>query len=85
MRGWRREAACWGSEVNFHSEKNTLPAKTLCLGCPVRRECLAWSVRTERRDNMTMPGIWGGLTPSERRERYPLDKTRYRQAERKLA
>jgi WhiB family redox-sensing transcriptional regulator len=37
-------------------------AKTLCLGCPVRTECLADSL-----DNRVEFGVWGGLTERERR------------------
>jgi WhiB family redox-sensing transcriptional regulator len=37
-------------------------AKSLCLGCPVRTECLADSL-----DNRVEFGVWGGLTERERR------------------
>lgn len=85
MRHWRRQAKCWGSKVDFHNEKSPAKAKGLCGLCPVQQECRDWAVKTERRDNVTMNGIWGGMTAAERREQYPLDKTRYRQAERRLA
>lgn len=39
-------------------------AKAICAGCPVRRERLAFAVRTHQAH-----GVWGG--PSEH-ERYPL-------------
>ena len=37
-------------------------AKTVCLGCPVRTECLADSL-----DNRVEFGVWGGMTERERR------------------
>lgn len=85
MRQWRKKAACWKSSVDFHNDKNPAAAKTLCSQCEVRPDCLAWAIRTEIRDNTSMPSVWGGMTTAERRKQYPLDKTRYRQAERKLA
>jgi WhiB family redox-sensing transcriptional regulator len=36
-------------------------AKAVCAACPVRRECLAFALRTEQ-----VHGIWGGTTPDER-------------------
>ena len=37
-------------------------AKAICLGCPVRTECLADSL-----DQRIEFGVWGGLTERERR------------------
>lgn len=37
-------------------------AKIMCMGCPVRTECLA-----EALDNRIDFGIWGGMTERERR------------------
>ncbi|WP_414942834.1 WhiB family transcriptional regulator, partial [Amycolatopsis sp. cmx-11-51] len=37
-------------------------AKAVCLGCPVRTECLA-----EALDGRINFGIWGGMTERERR------------------
>ncbi len=71
MANWRLKAKCWESSVNFHG-KNVEPAKLLCNACPVARECLSWAVDMERREGRDMPGVWGGLTASERRVLYPL-------------
>ena len=37
-------------------------AKAVCLGCPVRAECLADAL-----DNRVEFGVWGGMTERERR------------------
>ena len=36
-------------------------AKAICAGCPVRRQCLAFALRTHQ-----VHGVWGGLTEQER-------------------
>lgn len=35
-------------------------ARAICAGCPVREACLAAGIAEDH-------GIWGGLTPRERR------------------
>ncbi|MBC7373013.1 MAG: WhiB family transcriptional regulator, partial [Frankiales bacterium] len=37
-------------------------AKVMCLGCPVRTECLSDAL-----DNRIEFGVWGGMTERERR------------------
>jgi WhiB family redox-sensing transcriptional regulator len=37
-------------------------AKAVCLGCPVRTECLSDAL-----DNQVEFGVWGGMTERERR------------------
>ncbi|MFF5504771.1 WhiB family transcriptional regulator [Streptomyces roseolus] len=37
-------------------------AKELCVGCPVRSECLAYAL-----DRRIEHGVWGGMTERERR------------------
>ena len=39
-------------------------AKMICSGCPVRNDCLDWAIRTDDKW-----GLYGGLTPQERRRR----------------
>jgi WhiB family redox-sensing transcriptional regulator len=38
-------------------------AKAVCVACPVRAECLEWSLST-----FQDAGVWGGLGEDERRE-----------------
>lgn len=37
-------------------------AKSICMGCPVRSECLEWAMATGQE-----AGVWGGLSEDERR------------------
>ena len=65
------ETATWGSQAAcLKADPDTLfvqgaaqnRAKALCLGCPVRTECLADAL-----DNRVEFGVWGGMTERERR------------------
>jgi WhiB family redox-sensing transcriptional regulator len=55
-----------GIEFFFTDEENERDVsmyalgKTICSGCPVKKECLEWAVKHEAH------GLWGGLTPRER-------------------
>lgn len=62
-----RRAACGGSPVNLFFPEEIRPdargldqARAICARCPVREACLTAGMAEEH-------GIWGGLTPSERR------------------
>jgi WhiB family transcriptional regulator, redox-sensing transcriptional regulator len=61
---WPTEAACRGAEPDelFVPGAAQNRAKAVCMGCPVRTECLADAL-----DNRTEFGIWGGMTERERR------------------
>src|SRR5690606_40769288 len=61
---WTSLAACRSSEPDelFVPGAAQNRAKAVCLGCPVRTECLADAL-----DNRTEFGIWGGMTERERR------------------
>ena len=61
---WPRHAACRGAEPDelFVLGAAQNRAKAVCVGCPVRTECLADAL-----DNRTEFGIWGGMTERERR------------------
>jgi WhiB family redox-sensing transcriptional regulator len=66
--GAKREDAAW-IEQRLH-DPDTLfvqgaaqnRAKAVCVGCPVRTECLADAL-----DNHIEFGVWGGMTERERR------------------
>ena len=45
-----------------------MKAIELCAGCPVRIECLEYSLRVEARSRQTPSGIWGGTAPWQRRQ-----------------
>lgn len=66
---WRDRAACLDMDSNiFVGERATpggwsyAPALAVCAGCDVTEECLEFAVSS----NITV-GVWGGLTPNERR------------------
>jgi len=65
------QTATWGSRAACRqADPDTLfvqgaaqnRAKAVCLGCPVRTECLADAL-----DNRVEFGVWGGMTERERR------------------
>ena len=61
---WHARAACrdHGPDLFFAGDDaSNRQAKEICAGCPVRRQCEAAVPRTGS------PGIWGGLTPDDRR------------------
>ena len=61
---WRARAACRDEDVEslFVRGAEQRKAKLVCLGCPVRTECLATAL-----DNRIEYGVWGGMTERERR------------------
>lgn len=60
---WVELAKCRGAEDDLFPEgKQQKRAAAICMGCPVRQECLI-----EALDNQLEWGIWGGLTERERR------------------
>lgn len=62
---WMRQAACRSvdPELFFPGRgESTREAKAACAGCPVRVECLDYAIANGERH-----GIWGGLSPRERR------------------
>ncbi|MFF9043300.1 histone-like nucleoid-structuring protein Lsr2 [Streptomyces parvulus] len=61
---WHKRAACAGQDSSAWFRMGA-PARTTldtCRGCPVRAECLYDALTHE-----TPSGVWGGLTPAERR------------------
>lgn len=62
---WYDDAACQGLGWNafFGSDVDALASgRQLCASCPVRGRCLQFAI-----NNDITVGIWGGLTPAERR------------------
>ncbi len=61
---WTAASACRVSDPDdlFVTGAAQNRAKQVCLGCPVRTECLADAL-----DNRVEFGVWGGMTERERR------------------
>jgi WhiB family redox-sensing transcriptional regulator len=61
---WRARASCREEpeDVMFVRGAEQRKAKLVCIGCPVRTECLS-----EALDNRIEYGVWGGMTERERR------------------
>jgi WhiB family transcriptional regulator, redox-sensing transcriptional regulator len=61
---WRINALCRDTDPDglFVRGAEQNKAKNVCMGCPVRAECLA-----EALDGRINFGIWGGMTERERR------------------
>ena len=61
---WTLHAKCRGMEdALFPEGKDQKRARTVCLGCPVRANCLA-----EALDHRIRWGVWGGMTERQRRQ-----------------
>lgn len=66
---WRAAAACRFADPELFfpvsdfgkSVDQAAEAKAICAMCRVRRQCLAFALRTRQ-----VHGIWGGLTERER-------------------
>jgi len=61
---WTSRARCRGTQPDelFVQGAAQNRAKAVCLGCPVRTECLADAL-----DHGVEFGVWGGMTERERR------------------
>lgn len=61
---WVSWAACRGGDPDalFVQGAAQNRAKLVCMGCPVRTECLADAL-----DHRVEFGVWGGMTERERR------------------
>ncbi|CEG93513.1 WhiB family transcriptional regulator [Propionibacterium freudenreichii] len=61
---WPLQARCRGmNDALFPEGRDQKRAKTVCMGCPVRAQCLA-----EALDHHIEWGVWGGMTERERRQ-----------------
>ena len=66
---WRSAAACRSADPEMFfpisdsgpAREQTVKAQAMCATCQVRRECLAFALRTGQ-----IYGIWGGTTEHER-------------------
>ena len=61
---WVSESACRNVDPDelFVTGAAQNRAKAVCMGCPVRTECLSDAL-----DNRVEFGVWGGMTERERR------------------
>lgn len=64
---WMEEGACQNldedSQIFFPAQGyNAREAKKICARCPVRVQCLNWSIETRQ-----MFGVWGGVGEKKRR------------------
>jgi WhiB family redox-sensing transcriptional regulator len=61
---WTARSACKTSDPDdlFVTGAAQNRAKAVCMGCPVRTECLSDAL-----DNRVEFGVWGGMTERERR------------------
>ena len=61
---WSSDAACLNAHPDalFVQGAAQNRAKAICMGCPVRAQCLADAL-----DNRIEFGVWGGMTERERR------------------
>jgi WhiB family transcriptional regulator, redox-sensing transcriptional regulator len=67
---WTTRAACLDMPLDLFFPSNSDPAfyrtaRTICKSCPVRKECLELALDME---NGLHYGMFGGLTPDERRD-----------------
>lgn len=63
---WYDRAACrgLGPARFYNSERHIDMAKVVCVGCPVRMDCLRWAVANP---TVTRLGVWGGVGERARR------------------
>jgi WhiB family redox-sensing transcriptional regulator len=68
---WREDALCLGLDSRvFFPEYNAFEsrwdeAKTICLLCPVRQQCLDLVIGLD--EDCDRWGVFGGMTPAQRR------------------
>jgi hypothetical protein len=63
---WEEDAACRGMDTEwwFTSEEyDGMRGRSVCVKCPVQWDCAMFAVQEGIWD-----GIWGGMTPPERRD-----------------
>ena len=63
--GFFAKAACHGKAPEIFDGETlsaVLEAKQICSDCPIQALCLDWATQTQD------AGVWGGLTPQERKK-----------------
>ena len=75
-RAWREQASCLGQSPEIWFPEFLTPeaiaiAKGICAECPVKADCL-----DEALANVELEGIWGGETPSKRRNMRRRERSR---------
>lgn len=66
---WADLGNCVGVDADYFFSvvgADTVVAKAICRGCPVRAECLEYAIESKFKH-----GVWGGMTPSQRRRLKP--------------
>lgn len=76
---WMVQALCAQVDPDlFYAEKSewakTIRAKLVCRQCPVRSECLSYAL-----ENNEMHGVWGGMTPTQRKDARRLSRGGFRE------
>lgn len=62
---WQDDALCAQTDPDMFSPPvggSTRDAKRICASCTVAEQCLRWAL-----DNDERSGIWGGMSPVQRR------------------
>lgn len=62
---WMDRGECIGLSADFFHPRRgqpTEPAKAICAGCPVQKDCLEYALV-----NFLKVGVWGGTSERERR------------------
>lgn len=67
---WMELASC--AEIGYQpffpdGGGSVATAKSICKGCVVKDECLDAAMRYEAEDTGHRHGVWGGMSPNERR------------------
>jgi WhiB family redox-sensing transcriptional regulator len=72
MAGWQERASCRSADPELwfpEPWEGDRAAKLICGWCPVRAECLTVAMETNEQY-----GVWGGLSPNERRRLIRRDR-----------
>jgi len=65
---WHHASACADPKLSpdiWFDDADT--ARRICARCPVRDACLSYVLKVERESGESLLGVWGGLSPIQRR------------------